>query len=75
MADLGGRRGRRYPLDLPMPCGQTAARRPAAQKLCPCSEHWSQVRLVHIFNQLFVSIETPVDFTIHESDEVIRGIE
>ncbi len=27
------------------------------------------------FNQLFVSIETPVDFTIEESDEVIRGIE
>ena len=27
------------------------------------------------FNQLFVSIETPVDFTIRESDEVIRGIE
>ena len=27
------------------------------------------------FNQLFVSIEMPVDFTINESDEVVRGIE
>ena len=27
------------------------------------------------FNQLFVSIETPVDFTIQESDEVVRGLE
>ena len=27
------------------------------------------------FNQLFVSIETPVDFTIDESDQVVRGVE